>query len=146
MVYLNIIQCTSISSREVLLGPVCAAFLGCQQMEKVLEKSVNMVWMIDNYLFPYTQDRSLKKKKKKGGSRSWNYSKNSSTYKWQTITIFLLTYTWKNKLYLGLDADMNIFVVEKWKVCEVLSVAWNSYMFKTTKFSICIFFPCVKHS
>lgn len=35
MLYLNIIRCTSISSREVLLGPVCTAFLGCQQMEKV---------------------------------------------------------------------------------------------------------------
>lgn len=69
MVYLNIIQCTSISSREVLLGPVRAAFLGCQQMEMVLEKSVNTAWMIGNYLFLYTQERSLKKKKR-GGSCS----------------------------------------------------------------------------
>lgn len=60
-VYLNISQCTSISSKGVLLGPVCAAFLGCQQMEKVLEKSVNVTWMIGNHLFLYTQERSLKK-------------------------------------------------------------------------------------
>lgn len=45
------------------MGPVRAAFLGCQQMEMVLEKSVNTAWMIGNYLFLYTQERSLKKKK-----------------------------------------------------------------------------------
>lgn len=63
--HLNVIQCTNISFSEVLLLPVCAAFLGCQQIEKKSEKSFKTVPNDRQPHTPLHPEEEFKKEKKK---------------------------------------------------------------------------------